>query len=161
MKWCAPYRSLLMIYCAAVLVGLGEYFGILRPDDYSSYVDRVDNFPETMGELYPNRPENHYHRGRRAEISLPDRVAIAEFQRAQLEAAEHYRQGLMAGVRSDENLIYNYALTLMRIEAEPAEIEAAIEQWRRDFPTSKRQDLGELYAAVRQEFLRMRSSRTP
>jgi|CXWL01.1.fsa_nt_gi hypothetical protein len=159
MKWFASYRSLLLIYGLAVFVGLGEYFQIFRPDDTGSYVDPVDNFPETITNLYPDRAENHYHLGRRAELSIPGGVTIAEFQRYQLEIAEHYRQCLKAGLRSDENVIYHYALALMRIEADPAEVEAAIEQWHRDFPTSKRRDLAERYAAMRREFLDMRRGR--
>ncbi|MBC8353830.1 MAG: hypothetical protein H8E66_17660 [Planctomycetes bacterium] len=156
MKWFVTYRSLLLIYGVAMLVGLGEYLRIFKADDHGIYVDPVNNFPETIAKLYPDRPENHYHRGRRAEISLRERVTISEFQRSEREAAMHYQRGLMAGLRSDENTIYNYAIALMLIEADHAEVELAIAQWHRDFPTSKRLDLTERYAAIRQEFLHMR-----
>ena len=158
MKWFTPFHSLAVIYGVVLLIGGGEF--LLRnfrpPDPIGPYVDPVNNFADTFAQLYPQRAENHYHLARRAEASLPSRATLDDLQRANRAAADHYAQCLAAGLRSDENIIYNYAVSLMLIEADRSEVEAAIAQWRRDFPTSQRRDLEARYDEIRRELLRLR-----
>jgi hypothetical protein len=157
MKWFAPYRSLAVIYGVVLIIGIGE-FVIKRkrpPDHQQIFIDPVHNFPDTVDKLYPQRAENYYFRGRRAEISLPYPFTMLDVQRAQLAAANHYEQCLAAGLRSDENVIYNYALALMRSQSDPARIEVVIQQWRRDFPNTVRRDLADRHKEIQLEFMRM------
>jgi len=160
MSQLAQFRSLAIIYGIAVLVGIAE-FVLMReapPDPNGIFVDPVHNYPETMSKLYPGRAENLYFEGRQVESSVPTPKTVDElhrYQQAQRAAAEYYERGLAAGLRSDENLIYNYAVALMWAQADPAKIEAAIATWHRNFPASEREDLAELYKEIQLAYLRI------
>ena len=57
------------------------------------------------------------------------------------EAAQHFERAISMGLKSEESLYYNYALTLIRIQGDPVRIDRAIADWRREFPFSERREL--------------------
>jgi tetratricopeptide (TPR) repeat protein len=157
MSWRTPYRPLVLVYVVAILAGINEFrrgpADVRREAEI--YGDPVRNFPEAMATLYPNRAETEYLLGRRDEAVAERRFHTGELQRDPTllprfmnaftvdlkAAARHYDRAQEMGLKSEENLDYNYALTLMRIRAEPARIDRAIATWRRNFPFSTRRDL--------------------
>lgn len=80
--------------------------------------------------LWPDSADAHYIRSIEATSLRFD----LEEARRQLE------QGLAHGGRADERLVYDYAWVLVRMNAPESEISAAIADWRRNFPVSKRAD---------------------
>lgn len=170
-----PYRPLAIVYVLAALAGLMEFHR--RPADVQreadAYSNPVRNFPEAMATLFPNRAETEYLLGRRFEIiaerrfkssaleSNPDLLPqVMKALNADLqEAACHYERAQALGLKSEENLDYNYALTLMRIRAEPARIDQAIATWRRNFPFSDRRDLEHRRQAIEKQLRAIRGDR--
>lgn len=152
-----PYRSLIVVYALAAVVGICEF--IHGPANSQSeidiYGDPARNFPEAMVKLYPGRPETEYLLGRHFEAAAGRRFSQEELQRdprllqqflTELnvnlrEADKHYERALAMGLKSEENLLYNHALTLIRIQADPRRIDRAIAAWKRQFPFSDRRDL--------------------
>jgi hypothetical protein len=167
MSWSTPYRSLAMVYVVAALAGVLEFQR--RPASVSgaadTYGDPVRNFPEAMATLFPNRAETEYLLGRRCEVIAERRFKSGELQRnLELlpefmkglhddlqEAARHYERAQALGLKSEESLDYNYALTLMRIRAKPARIDQAVATWRRNFPFSDRRDLEQRRQAIEKQ----------
>lgn len=162
-----PCRSLAMVYVLAALAGLVEFHR--RPANVPVGADTdgnpVRNFPEAMATLFPNRAETEYLLGRRCEVIAERRFKSSVLQRNPKllpqfmnalnddlqEAARHYERAQALGLKSEENLDYNYALTLMRIRADPARIDNAIATWRRNFPFSDRRDLEQRRQAIEKQ----------
>jgi hypothetical protein len=64
------------------------------------------------------------------------------------EARERFEAALATGERTNEDLLYYYAVTLVKMEADPEEIEKAVTAWRFNFPYSDRPDPRSPEAAV-------------
>ena len=92
-----------------------------------------------------------------AELQQPELLErfLAELHQRLARARAHYERALQGGLRSEENLHYNYALTLMRLRAEPELIDRAIADWRRNFPHSTYRDLATRRAAIEEELQRL------
>ena len=160
----SPFRTLFVVYLLAILAGV--YEGVTksthpRPDP-DIFGDPVLNFPEAMARLYPGTPEAEYLTGRRIEAIAGERAArkrdseplsavISEMNVDLREAAKHYERAIQMGLKSEENLYYNYALTLIRIQAEPQQIDRAIADFKRYFPHSSRRDLRQRRRLIEQE----------
>jgi len=159
-----PYRALAVVYTAAILIGIFEYSrdpGNV-PDIYG---DSVRNFPMAVARLYPGRPESEYLLGRRLEAIVENRFNRVDMQRdpAMLrqflndwnvslhESAQHYERAIDLGMKSEEDLLYNYAITLIRIRADPRRIDQAIAAWRYHFPFSERRALELRRQAIERE----------
>ena len=77
-------------------------------------------------QAYPDSPNAEFDRG----LELYNRKDYAE-------AVVHFRRALDAGVKTNEDLLWYYAMALLYTDADEAEIDAAIANWRRNFPHSE------------------------
>lgn len=117
------YRFLLVIFVLAGMRAVWEAEGL-----------RDDQIAETTSslviEIYPDSAEAHYQRG-----------MIARFvRRDDPEARRHFEQALATGIKTNEDLLYEYAVVLAVINESPKTVDAAIANWRRNYPQSKRPD---------------------
>lgn len=119
MEWLRRYRFLILVYTAAALAGLWEF---LHPGP-------VGEPAELMLELYPDSAEVQYKLGR-----------IFESQHDLIRARFHFENALKTKVKTDENLVWHYAVTLVRLNADPRLIDEAIANWRYNFPESEKPD---------------------
>jgi hypothetical protein len=162
-----PYRTLVVVYAIATLVGICEFlrWPINVNADPDMYGAPAPNYPETMARLYHRRALTEYLLGRRFEA-----LATRHFNREELQrnpellqkflsdlivelqsAARYYENALAAGLKSEEDLHYNYALTLIRIGADHSRIDRAIATWRYHFPHSDHPDLERRRQAIERE----------
>lgn len=169
----APYRTLALVYGLALLAGLIEYFSG-KPREPDIYGNPQRNFPEAMSRLYPGSSESEYLLGRhfeaaagrnyRPEEASRNKAMAEQFIRdlnANLrEAARHYERAIELGLKSEENLYYNYALTLMRTQADPKQIDRAIALWKQNFPYSTRTDLEARRASIEEQLKKLKPSAT-
>ncbi|MBS0204340.1 MAG: hypothetical protein JSS49_15660 [Planctomycetes bacterium] len=166
----SPFRTLCVVYLLAILAGF--YEGVTKSThsqpDPDIFGDPVRNFPEAMARLYPGTPEAEYLTGRRIEAIAGERAArkrgsqplsdvISEMNVDLRVAANHYERAIQMGLKSEENLYYNYALTLIRIQAEPAQIDRAIADFKRYFPHSSRRDLRQRRRLIEEELRQLPS----
>ena len=84
---------------------------------------------EVFSTLYPDRPETLLERGLRAERAGDNETARKIFE-----------QAIRTGIKTSEDLYYDYVLVLVRLKAPQSEIDAAAENWRRLFPLTKLSD---------------------
>jgi hypothetical protein len=158
MRSWAPFRWLAMVCVIAVVVGYCERY------HQDINVDPLQRYPKAMAHLYPGTAQAEYLTGREIEalaslgadpqdLQRPESLEkfLADLQ-PRLEATrKHYERALAAGLRSEENLQYNYALTLIRLRADSELIAQAIAAWRRDFPHSERRDLETRWMMIQDE----------
>ena len=148
----SPFRTLLVVYLLAALVGSCEYFSGSRGPmlELEVYGNPVHNFPEAMWRMYPGRADAEFQLGlgldaRAARRSLQGNrrspQAMNEVQAGYQAAARHYHRAIEMGVKSEEKLYYHYAIALIQVHADPALTDQAIADWRRNFPYSSRSDL--------------------
>ncbi len=163
MRGKSPFRTLTVVYALAILAGIVEIVGgpSREPDIYG---DPKRSFPDAFARLYPGSSEAEYLLGRRFEAAAGRNFNQDELRRNSVlmqqfmtevngslrEAARHYERAIAMGLKSEENLYYNYALTLIRIQAEPDRIDQAIAMWRQNFPYSARRDLEERRKSLEQ-----------
>ena len=83
-------------------------------------------YGDVLQQLYPDDPQSHYMRGARALFERNDAAT----------ARKHFETALAMGVKTDENLLYYYAVSLIRTDADQAKVDEAIANWRRNFPHS-------------------------
>ena len=148
MQSLVPFRWLALV--CVVGIGVGVWEDQRRSVDI--YSDPHHNYPEAMAQLYPGTAQVEYLAARQAEALAMSREnlqrlqehpellqeVLADYHKQLQTAREHYERALAAGLRSEENLQFNYAVTLMQLRADPAEIERAMAAWQRDFPHSDR-----------------------
>jgi hypothetical protein len=152
-----PFRWLALVCVLGIVVGYLETHRQRVDIDH----DQERNYPRAMAELYPGTARAEYLAGRQAESLAMSGVNaqemqqrpellekfLADYEQKLKDVKVHYEKALAAGLRSEEDLQYNYALALMQLRADPAEIERAIASWRRDFPHSDR-DLKAKWLAI-------------
>lgn len=88
-----------------------------------------DAVPYIWAQLYPGSVETQYSIGRVL-------IGKGEFEKAR----EHFETALATGSKTNEALLYDYAVTLVHLEADHSEIDLAISKWRHNFPYSKEPD---------------------
>jgi tetratricopeptide (TPR) repeat protein len=159
MWWNSPFRTLAVIFGVAVVAGIWEYVVGTR-HERDIYGDPHYNFPDAMARLYPGSAEAEYLLGRKLEsesirksISVTGTQLTRDAQSSLKEAARHYERAINLGLKSDENLYYNYALTLVRIQSDSEKIDRAIAAWRKNFPYSTRRSLDERRRAIENQLL--------
>jgi tetratricopeptide (TPR) repeat protein len=148
MRSLVPFRWLALVCVLAFAMGWCES----NRRSVDIYRDPQHNYPQAMAQLYPGTAQVEYLTARQAEALAmsPENLqrlqehpelleeVLADYHQQLQKAREHYERALAAGLRSEENLQFNYAVTLMQLRADPAEIERAIAAWQRDFPHSDR-----------------------
>lgn len=150
------YRSLILVYAVAIAVGVVEYRRRLSEHEHEIYRDSPLSYVLEMRKLYEGRAEVEYLLARRSEMRYLDQhggqnqLTYDQMRESFGEAIEHYERARQAGLRGDENVIYNYALNLMWVDAAPEKIDRAIAEWQRNFPRSKRQSLDLRRREIRQ-----------
>lgn len=118
------YRLLIIVVTFLVIVSLQENS---ERDSQSKETD--EQLPYVMHALYPNSA--------RVEYAL----AVQSVMNNDLKAARaHFEAALATGEKTNEDLFYYYAVTLVRMRARPEEIDAAVKAWRFNFPYSDRSD---------------------
>lgn len=85
--------------------------------------------PIVMLNLYPESADTFYLVGMQHVIAGNHRKARYFFEK-----------GLATGDRTNEDLLYAYALLLTRMPGTTQEIDSAVELWKFHFPTSRRKD---------------------
>jgi hypothetical protein len=85
--------------------------------------------PIVMLNLYPESAETFYTVGMQHIIS-------GDHQKARY----YFEKGIATGDRTNEDLLYAYALLLTRLPGTTQEIDDAIALWKFHFPTSRRTD---------------------
>jgi len=128
------HRLLVWLYVPAILVAVWEKTGDIHPDSQSTDRDSalaayayLIEYEYLFQELYPDHPRSGLYRGLDA---LHGRGSPEEARRC-FEAA------IATGVKTDEGLLYNYAKTLILLDENPAQVDAAVANWKANFPTSK------------------------
>ena len=155
----SPFRTLAVVFAVGIVVGICEYV-IGTRHERDIYGDPRHNFSDAMARLYPGTAEAEYLLGRKLESeSIRKSVSGAGTQltpdaQARLkEAARHYERAIEQGLKRDENLFYNYALTLVRTQADSEKLERAIAAWRKNFPYSIRRPLEERRKSIENQLL--------
>jgi hypothetical protein len=90
---------------------------------------------KVYGEVFPATADADFDAGMKAY-----------FERDYTSALAHFRSALAKGVKTNEDLLWYYAVALMRHDADEAEVDAAVANWRRNFPHSNKQDPYWFYA---------------
>ena len=93
-------------------------------------VRRLLFYMESYRALFPHQPDAEAFQGFYA-LNLKGDWQLAR---------EHFERALQTGVKADQNLLYWYAYVLVKLNEDPAKIDAAIANWRKNFPSSKRTD---------------------
>jgi hypothetical protein len=114
-----------LLGCVVLLAALAAAWERMAPDRDDSPSNR--QLPYVMRELYPESSRILYVEAMTDVLNgnLPE-------ARARFEAA------LATGERTNEDLLYYYAVTLVKMDADPEEIEKAVAAWRFNFPFSSR-----------------------
>jgi len=90
---------------------------------------QVKLFPSTWAELYPESADTYYA------------IARNYAQKGDLANARlNFERALAKGDKAKEDLYFDYAVLLVRMEAGPQSIDRAIDTWKRYFPLSTRPD---------------------
>lgn len=148
-----PFRTLFAVYAVATVCGLVEYIGVAQ--GRNQYDSPIHNLSAAVSRLYPGTSEAEFQLGRQFELQAHQGYNRDEFRRnpdlfkkylegvkANLTiAARHYARAIELGLKSDEELYYHYAMTLIHLQDDPARIDRAIADWRRNFPFSEKPDL--------------------
>ncbi|MES2793491.1 MAG: hypothetical protein V4719_28015 [Planctomycetota bacterium] len=116
------YRLLLVILSLATVAALWE---LTDPNPQTSRKSQV--LPYVMLDLYPDSPQILYQLGIQQVLQGDLPAARRQFERA-----------LAAGETTNEDLLYYYAVTLVRAGASPAEVKQAVARWQFHFPHSRR-----------------------
>jgi len=125
-------NSTLLLLCA--MIGVAVVFearGWLEQPQKNS-PDRTglaDESPVVLS-LFPDSPESDYIRGVNAKYLRYDLA----------EARRYFERAISTGIKSHEDLFYDYAVVLFLMEAESTDIDAAVAVWRKNAPNSTRLD---------------------
>lgn len=137
----SPFRTLIAVYALVLVAGICEV-----TLDRGQQSSKATDFSTVMTRLYPNAAETQYLLGQQWEGRArqlirkidPSADEQQELERVLREAARHYELAISRGMKSEENLYYNYAAILLRLHDDPKRIEQAVALWRRQFPNSTR-----------------------
>lgn len=127
MRFLRKHRLILVLYAVAVALGSLEIAG--RPATPEATSTDASGLPPDAAlilELYPHSPEADHVRG-----------VQAQYLRFDLQEARRcFEKALATGIKSNSNLLYDYAVVLYLMQAEAGEVDAAIARWMRNDPAS-------------------------
>jgi hypothetical protein len=119
-----------------------------KPNLYFEY-----NLPGVLFELFPDEPESlflravHLRHCAAQTLQGPRHPFCEEHENAEMNSVRRLHEiALARNPKTTENLYYNYIEVLTQSAASPSEIDAAADEWRRQFPLSKRPDPRTIFA---------------
>ena len=150
------YRNLAVIYAVALVFFIAENARQMQSNDV--FLKPDNRYTQVINQIYPERNEARWRvayrtfAGAKLELNSagirqdPQRaeLALKQWQEELAAAAETYRQTIDGGMVSEEMVFYQYALALMRMQAEPTKIDQAIADWRRHYPFSREPPLEQM-----------------
>jgi hypothetical protein len=123
----------MIVYVPALLLAAVEMRGRIyqdgaAPDAESAKLQSHYTFEyaKVHEEIYPERPRSESYKGLAALLS----------EKNPQKAREHFEAALATGFKSDEQLLYYYARTLVLLKEDPKKINAAVRNWRVNYPRS-------------------------
>lgn len=149
MDWLRAHKVLLVVYGAGLVLAAIELsspaIDAERAEDPSWFLTPGANIVDTSRAVLPDRANTLYYEAFRASLCSSPDLGRSEACRAEGaarpdEIRELFERALATGNRSNELLLYNYAVLLVQEGAAPAEIEAAVRSWRVNYPRSSRPD---------------------
>jgi hypothetical protein len=127
------YGFLMIVYVPALSLAALEmhrrlYQDGAAPDAESAKLQSRYSFEyaKLFEEIYPESPRSESYKGLSALLN----------EKNPQKAREHFESALATGFKSDEQLLYYYALTLVLLKEDPEKINAAVRTWRVNFPKS-------------------------
>jgi hypothetical protein len=149
MGWVRAHKLLLVVYGAGLALAAIELSDPElqpgRPDAPEVYLAPGINIADVSATMYPDRALSLYYRAQQAALCSEARWRETEVCRARGPVAPGEIRDLLeraveTGNRSLELVLYNYAWVLIQEGAPPAEVDAAVEAWRKAHPGSDRPD---------------------
>ncbi len=132
MRAIAPLRYLLVLLGTVVCIGAVEvifvHHGFENKSQHLTDLSVMRQIADTYQQLYPQRPMGQYVQG-----------AIALKQGNHDLAAEHLRQAVSYD-GTQENILYDYAVSLVKRHESADRIESAVKLWQWHYPKSTRPD---------------------
>ena len=119
------FRFILIICVPVVILGVMEY---ADPNGVGSELT-PESFSDVWQELQPDDDESLRLRAR-------DMIDVGKLQ----EARDLLELALRRGVKTNEDLYYDYVILLKVVQAEDPKLKGAVAAWRRNFPHSDRPD---------------------
>lgn len=110
-----------------LLAALAAAWELATPETADS--PSQDQLPYVMRELYPESSRILY-------VEAMNHVLNGNLPAAR----QRFEAALATGERTNEDLLYYYAVTLVKMEADPEEVDKAVAAWRFNFPYSSRPD---------------------
>jgi hypothetical protein len=156
-RWFRAHQVILVVYLGGLSLAALE---LNLPQFEPEYLTKSEsllkpktNIADVNSALYPNRAYSLYYRALQASLcSGPRRETQPGCQdRARVgphEIRELIERSLATGNRSNEMVMYNYAIILLQEKAAPELVDAAIHVWRVNYPESREADPRETYRAT-------------
>lgn len=123
----------MIVYVPALLLAGWEIYGRIyedgaapTPEIAAKNNEFTLDYSKLHRELYPERPRSDYYEGLTALLT----------DKNPQKAREHFERALATGVKTDEQLLYYYAQTLVMLKEDPAKVNEAVRNWRVNFPRS-------------------------
>ena len=141
------HRVLVVVY---TLAGIAAWYELkqdgmptnLEETKPEWYLNENYNLAEVTAEIYPNRSNTLWSRAFQVahctdynfrQMGICRNVPPPSLQ----QIREMFEEALATGDKSNEQLLYNYATLLLKLEEDPDQVEAAIRDWQINFPASK------------------------
>jgi len=123
----------MIVYVPALLLATWEISGRIyqdgaAPDAESAKLQSHYSFgyAKLHEEIYPERPRSEAYKGLAALLN----------DKNPQKAREHFEAALATGFKADEQLLYYYAQTLVLLKEDPEKINAAVRNWKVNYPRS-------------------------
>ncbi|RLT02953.1 MAG: hypothetical protein DWI21_16415 [Planctomycetota bacterium] len=142
-----PFRLLMIVYGMTITVSVWEISQQALVVDL--YLDPHANFTDALTTLYPERGESQYAKVIQAvqcaeaqQLRRPAPATCRQYNPDELvhEVRSFFERGLGTGIKHHQGLYYEYLQFLVLTKAKPADIDAAYQAWRRNFPLSSLPD---------------------
>ncbi|HIF92490.1 MAG: hypothetical protein ABGX04_13340 [Myxococcales bacterium] len=158
MRWFRAHKVLLAIYIGGLTLAVLELYLPQFQHDYltnsKSLLQPEINLADVSSRLYPDRAYSFYYRALQAALCVRGTASPPECRnRAPVkshEIRELVERSLATGNRSIEMAMYNYAIILLQEQASHEEIDAAIHNWRTNYPNSNEVDPREMHRQMTQ-----------
>ena len=124
--WWQQYRILLLVYAVGIAVGVREYVLSRDKDEFGWLTPEGRELIGVIAQVNPDDPDTDFLEGMEALAGGDEREFFRRVDRA-----------LATNPRHNELFLRLYAQYLLYARAEPAEVNAALNRWRENFPYSR------------------------